>query len=88
MIDRWEVTDDLNRTMIGFAEGTDDGLVGFVVRHLNEKFGMNLKRDDVKIVVDLLENPDRRCWSIHVDSEGHHYESVMVNLMYDSGFEM
>ena len=87
MTSRSEVTEYLNKVMIGFLEGSDDGLAGRVADNLKRRFNMDVLRSSVKIVIDKLENPERICWSIHVDHDGQHYESVIVNLKYDTGYE-
>ena len=73
--------------MIGFLEGTTDGLARLVVENLKRRFGLVVPFESVKIIIDQLENPERFCWSIHVDHESLHLESVIVNLKYDTGYE-
>lgn len=74
--------------MMGFAEGTSDGLCESVVRNMKRLFNIEVPRECVKVVVDYLENPKRDCWSIHVDLNGTHFESVIVNMRYDTGYEL
>jgi hypothetical protein len=85
---RYEITTYLNNTMIGFLEGNSDGLIELIVDNFKRRFDMIILRENVKIIIDNLQNPDRYCWSIHVDHVSQHYESVIVNLKYDSGFEL
>jgi hypothetical protein len=88
MLDRYEVTSYLNRTMIGFAEGTSSGLCGSVISNMKRLFNVEVSHECVKVIVDYLENPKRDCWSIHVDLNGEHFESVIVNMRYDTGYEL
>lgn len=85
---RYAITSYLNRAMMGFMEGSSDGLVWMVSENLKRYYNLDVPRDSVKIIIDELENPTRKCWSIHVDHEGQHYESVIVNLKYDTGYEL
>lgn len=88
MIDKYDVTKYLNGTMMGFLEGNSDGLARAVIDNFKRQFNMIVPSDAVKVIIDRLENPDRMRWSIHVDHEGQHYESVIVNLKYDIGYEV
>lgn len=88
MIDRYEITNYLNKAMMGFMEGSTDGLCGLIVDNLHRRFNMDVPRESVKVIIDRLSEPDRHCWSIHVEHEGQHYESVIVNLKYDTGYEL
>lgn len=87
MLDRYEITRYLNNAMMGFLEGSSDGLRSCVIDNLKRRFNIDVSKDNVKIIIDELQNPNRYCWSIHVEHEGNHYESVIVNLKYDTGFE-
>lgn len=86
-VDRYAVTRYLNGAMMGFMEGTTDGLRDGVIGNLKRRFDMDVSQGDVKVVVDALANPSRMCWSVHVEHGGQHYESVIVNLKYDTGYE-
>lgn len=88
MIDRYEITRYLNSAMIGFIEGTTNGMCKLVVDNLKRRFDMDVPLSAVKVIIDDLKDPDRHCWSIHVDHDGQHYESVIVNLGYDTGYEL
>lgn len=74
---------------MGFMEGTREGLRDHVVYKMQHQFGVIVKPEDVKIVVDRLPEPapERLCWSIHMEYDGQHYESVIRNMRYDSGEE-
>lgn len=84
---RYEITSYLNRAMMGFLEGCPAGLCKCVVDNLKRMFGLEVPIAAVKIIIDDLNDPIRKCWSIHVDIDGQHYESVIVNLKYDTGYE-
>lgn len=84
---RYRITTYLNKFMMGFLEGTSDGVRDKTVRDFKRVFNIDLLKEDVKIVSDVLYDPYRPCWSIHVDHAGEHYESVIVNLNYDTGWE-
>jgi hypothetical protein len=88
MIDRYEISSYLNQAMMGFMEGSTDGLAGMVADNLKRRFGIDVPRSNVRVIIDKLANPDRMCWSIHVEHDGQHYESVIVNLRYDTGYEL
>jgi hypothetical protein len=88
VVNRYEVTTYLNHAMMGFMEGSTDGLRDMVVDNLKRRFDMDVPKDDAKVIIDDLENPPRMCWSIHVEHDGQHYESVIVNLKYETGFEL
>lgn len=83
---RYAIFQFLNKFIIGFLEGTHEGMKGMVVDNFKRKFGMDITREQVKIVVDNLENPRRRCLSVHVDVGNDHYESVIRNILYHDGW--
>lgn len=81
---RFEITDLLNGSMMGFLEGTREGLRDSVRKRLSLR-GLSVDVDCISIVCDDL--PPRRMLSIHLDVNGEHYESVAVNIHYDTGWE-
>lgn len=84
---RFEISRYLNGAIIGLIEGTIDGIKASVVDNLKRRFGLDVSIDSVNIIIDKLQDPVRTCWSIHVEHEGGHYESVIRNLKYDDGYE-
>jgi hypothetical protein len=85
-MDRYEISKYLDGHVIGFYEGSDSGIRQSVVRSLNKK-GLPITVENVRIVIDELDNPRRHCMSIHVDYNNEHYESIIRNLLYDTGCE-
>lgn len=82
---RYRITSYLNAAMMGFLEGDTDSLCQMVSDNIKRLMNVDVPRGSIRIVVDDLQNPIRKCLSIHIDHEGEHYESVIVNLKYDTG---
>jgi hypothetical protein len=85
LIDRYQISNFLNNMLMGLLEGTSKHLHDLTKRRLKEQFNINLQDDQIKIIIDDLKNPDRHCWSIHIDYADEHYESVIVNMGYYNG---
>jgi hypothetical protein len=84
---RFEITRTLDGIILGFLEGSKDGLVRFAIRMLKNRNNIVVDAGNVTIVDDYLDNSERRCWAIHVEHEGEHYESIIRNLKYNTGAE-
>lgn len=86
-VDKLDVSTYLDGTVIGFLEGTSDGIKKSVKDNFKRRFDIDIPLEAITVIIDDLQNPPRRCMSIHVDHEGQHYESVIRNLNYHTGYE-
>jgi len=77
----------LNKVVLGFMEGTKDGMRDGTVRRAKEVLDVDLDPDSVTVIFEWIENPKRRLISIHVEHEGEHYESILRNGLYNEGYE-
>ena len=84
---RYRISTFLNRYLEGFLEGSSDGIRSSIVRNMKLRFDMDISPESVTVLFENLTNPPRRCWSIHIDHQGNHYESVIANLDYDCGLD-
>jgi hypothetical protein len=87
-LDRYGVTTLLNNCIMGLIIGSKDGLIDHVIRQFKIVFGVDLPKENVSIVIYILPNPKRKCWSIHIRYDGEDYESVIVNQNYYTGYEL
>jgi hypothetical protein len=85
-IDRWGMSSFLNNCMMGFMEGTKSGLTGLVARNLRLYHGVVLSSGEC--YVQEVSTDKVRLWSLQIDHNGEHYESVYTNGKYDSGFDL
>jgi len=82
MPERHEISHFLNKFVLGLLEGTVDGVRDGVVRNFKMKWDIELDPNKVRVILETISNPERRCLSIHVDHDGQHYESVIRNINY------
>lgn len=76
----------LDRSVLGFMEGTTDAMRSSIARRFLLQFGREV--DSVTVLLEEIPNPTRRVLSVHLECGGEHYESIIRNIMYDDGEEV
>ena len=77
----------LNNSLMGLIQGSPEHLIKSIIRRFKLINQFVITEDNIKVVIDELENPKRVCWSIHMEYDGVHYESLIRNMSYDTGEE-